>query len=410
LRILFLSHYFPPEVNAPANRTYEHCREWVRFGHDVHVVTCTPSHPTGKPFPGYKRVWYQHELIDGVQVHRIWTYLASNSGVVRRALNYLSYIPTAVWRNLRLGKVDVMISTSPQFFCAVAGLITARMKGVPWVFELRDLWPDSIAAVGALKHGLLLRMLETLELYMYRHAHRVVSVSQAFVDNLTLRGIDRAKCVYIPNGVHPDFWQTASRETLRRELDIHDNEIIVSYIGTVGMAHGIGSILECARMLQNVDSQVRFLVVGDGAELPTIRQKAANATLNNITFTGLVSRDKARDYMVASDISLVLLKKSDLFLTVLPSKLFEAMAAGNPIVMGVEGEARRILVESGGGIPITPEDSCELARVIRLLTGNKAQREELGRRGNAFVRRNFDRAVWAKRYLELLHEVAGLQY
>ena len=153
MRILFFSHYFPPEVNAPANRTFEHCRVWAAQGHDVHVVTCVPSHPEGKPFPGYRRGWYQRETMDGIQVHRVWTHLAPNRGVFRRTLNYLSFIPTAVFRAWRLGPVDALIATSPQFFCAVAGRLAAGLRKTPWVFEVRDLWPESIQAVGAVRRS-----------------------------------------------------------------------------------------------------------------------------------------------------------------------------------------------------------------------------------------------------------------
>ena len=151
VRILFFSHYFPPEVNAPANRTHEHCREWVAAGHEVHVVTCIPSHPFGRPFPGFRRRWYQYEEVDGIHVHRVWTYLAANRGVLRRTLNYLSFVPTAALRAWRLGRFDVAVGTSPQFFCAVATWAYTRLRRTPWVFELRDLWPESIPAVGAMR-------------------------------------------------------------------------------------------------------------------------------------------------------------------------------------------------------------------------------------------------------------------
>jgi len=190
MKILFLSHYFPPEVNAPANRTYEHCREWVKNGHEVHVITCVPSHPLGVPFSGYRTRWYQREMRDGIVVHRVWTSLAANQGVFKRTLNFVSFVPTAVWRAIRLGRFDIIIGTSPQFFCAVATCLTAMLKRTPWIFELRDLWPDSITAVGAARAYMPMRILERIELFMYRHARAVVSVSRSFIENLAGRGID----------------------------------------------------------------------------------------------------------------------------------------------------------------------------------------------------------------------------
>src|SRR5215208_6589146 len=189
MRILFLSHYFPPEVNAPATRTFDHCREWAAAGHDVHVITCVPSHPAGVAFKGYRPGWYEREQREGITVHRVWTRLAPNAGIVLRTLNFLSFVPTAVWRALRLGPFDIIIGTSPQFFCAVATWIAAALKRTPWIFELRDLWPESIAAVGAARSYMPLRLLEWLELRMYRHARAVVCVSRSFIRNLVTRGI-----------------------------------------------------------------------------------------------------------------------------------------------------------------------------------------------------------------------------
>ena len=193
MRILFFTHYFPPEVNAPANRTFEHCRAWANAGHEVHVVTCVPSHPLGRPFAGFRRGWYRHDVADGIHVHRVWTCLAPNRAVFRRIVNYLSFVPTAVWRAWRLGRFDVAIGTSPQFFCAVATWLYTRVRRTPWVFELRDLWPESIAAVGAMKRSFALRLLERLELRMYRDATAIVCLTEAFIRTLRARGIEAAK-------------------------------------------------------------------------------------------------------------------------------------------------------------------------------------------------------------------------
>ncbi len=247
MRILFLTHYFPPEVNAPAARTYEHCREWAAMGHEVHVVTCVPSHPRGRPFPGYRRGWYAYEQIDKVHVHRVWTYLAPNRGVVRRTLNYLSFVPTACLRALRLGGFDVMVGTSPQLFCALATWLVARIRRAPWVFELRDLWPESVAAVGAMRRSFALRLLEQVELKMYRDAAAVACVTRSFVENLVSRGIERKKLWFVPNGVVPEMWASGDRESERTRAGVDRSDVVVSYVGTVGMAHGLGTVLQAKR-------------------------------------------------------------------------------------------------------------------------------------------------------------------
>lgn len=402
MRILFLSHYFPPEVNAPAIRTFEHCREWARAGHEVHVITCVPSHPKGVPFKGYRRLWYQKSVMEGIHIHRVWTYLAPNEKILKRTLNYLSFVPSSVWRALRLGKFDIILATSPQFFNAVAGWFAGILKNTPWVFELRDIWPESVAAVGAVKVPIILNIFSKIELMMYRKACRVVCVTRAFVDYLTRRGIPGSKIEYIPNGVDAQFWQEGNGRKIRSLLGLQHDDVLVSYIGTVGMAHGLGTLLEAAALLRDSNRKVRFLIVGDGADLSAVRSRARDIGLENLQFTGLVPHETIRDYMAATDISLVLLRKSELFKTVLPSKMFEAMGAAKPIILGVEGEARRVLELSGGGIAVSPEDCKSLAMAIAGLADKKERRISMGIAGRSFVAREFSRKMWAERYIDSL--------
>lgn len=402
MRILFFTHYFPPEVNAPANRTHEHCREWVSAGHEVHVVTCIPSHPFGKPFPGFRRRWYQYEHVDGIHVHRVWTYLAPNRGVCRRTLNYLSFVPTAALRGWRLGRFDVTVGTSPQFFCAVATWAYTRVRRTPWVFELRDLWPESIPAVGAMRKSFALRLLERLELRMYRDATAIVAVSESFVRSLTARGVDRSKLRFVPNGIVSSFWQAADRTEERRKLNLESGDVLVSYVGTIGMAHGLSTVLEAAARLRQLAPAVKVLVVGDGAELEALRAIAARECLTNVRFTGLVPREEVPGILAASDMALVTLKPSDVFKTVLPSKMFEAMAARCPIVLAVDGEARATLERAGAGVAVEPGSVEALTRTIVELADDPGRRARLALAGGEFVEREFSRRTWAARYLAIL--------
>jgi glycosyltransferase involved in cell wall biosynthesis len=402
VRILFYSHYFPPEVNAPANRTHEHCREWVAAGHEVHVVTCIPSHPLGTPFEGYRRRWYQREEIDGIHLHRVWTYLAANRGVLRRTLNYLSFIPTAVFRGLRLGQFDVVISTSPQFFCAVGAWLYTRVCRKPWVFELRDLWPESIPAVGAMRKSLALRGLERLEMRMYRDASAIVCVTESFVTSLKSRGIDGSKLFFVPNGIVPAFWESPNRADARSRLDLDEGDVLASYVGTIGMAHGLSTVLAAAAQLQTNAPRVKLLIVGDGAELDTLRAAAVREGLSNVRFTGMVARDQVPVILAATDLALVTLKPSDVFKTVLPSKMFEAMAAKCAIVLSVEGEARATLERAGAGVAVKPGDADALSGAIADLAADPDRRARMGIAGRQFVAREFSRRAWAARYVDAL--------
>jgi glycosyltransferase involved in cell wall biosynthesis len=247
-------------------------------------------------------------------------------------------------------------------------------------------------------------LLEKWELRMYRDAVRVVCLTRSFMDNLMRRGIPSHRLAFVPNGVDPEYWAAGDGRDAREALGLGPEQVLVSYIGTVGMAHGVGTVLECARMLKNTDPAVRFAVVGDGAELAALRARSHEEGLTNVTFTGLVPHERARDIMTATDISLVLLRRSSLFLTVLPSKMFEAMGAAKPMVLGVAGEAREALERAGAGIPVTPEDAGALAEAVRQLAGNQRLRKEMGEKGRSFVAREFNRRELAGRYLRLLME------
>ena len=213
MHILFLSDNFPPEVNAPASRTFEHCRQWVREGNQVTVITCNPNFPKGEIFPGYRNRLLQKEKMSGINVIRVWTYIAENKGFAMRILDYLSFMLSSFIASFLVRKVDLIIGTSPQFFTTVSAWCSSIFKRVPFVFELRDLWPESIKAVGALKDSKLIRLFEALEMFLYRRASRIVSVTKSFKNNLIQRGIHGDKVDVVTNGVDLSrFYYRAKKE------------------------------------------------------------------------------------------------------------------------------------------------------------------------------------------------------
>ena len=406
MRILFFSHYFPPEVNAPAVRTYEHCREWVRQGHEVHVVTCIPNHPQGRVYEGYDpSLATQREEMDGVQVHRVWTYIAPNKGFLRRTLDYMSYMFSAALVSLRLPRPDVIVATSPQFFCACAGFLASKIKRAPWVFELRDLWPESIVAVGAIRNPLVIGALEAIELFLYDDSEHIVSVTKAFRKNLVGRGVDSNRVEVVTNGIDPNMWGGLTKEAARAELDLPEDQFIASYIGTHGMAHNLETLLGAAEALRD-EEEIHFITAGDGAEFENLKQLRREKGLDNVTMLGQVPREQARLYLHASDASLVLLRDSDLFKTVIPSKIFEAMAAGNPVLLGVDGEARAIVEDAQAGVFIEPENAEELARTTLRLKESPERCQELGQNGREAVRKRFDRKKLANKMLNCLQSAS----
>lgn len=404
MHILVFSHYYPPEVNAPASRTSEHARAWVAAGHRVTVVTSAPNHPTGVLYPGYQNRLLQREMIDGVEVVRVWTHLAVNSGFAWRIANYVSYMVTAIMAVPRLDRPDVILSTSPQFFCGLAGLGARLVRRVPWVLEIRDLWPESIVSVGAMKKSAAIRFLEWLERQAYRKADRVVSVTNSFVPHIaSRRGQDDV--VVIKNGVNLDlFRKTGDSEATKKRFGF-ENRIVAAYIGTHGMAHRLSTVLDAAAILAD-DPRIGFLLVGDGAERAGLEQTARNMGLVNLHFAGQLPKSEMPAVWSATDISLIVLRKSDTFKSVLPSKMFEAMAMECPIILGVEGESKALLYSAGAGLAVEPEDAEALATAVLRLVNSREEAAEYGANGLAYVQKHFDRQTLALRYLEVFEEFA----
>lgn len=398
MKILVLTHYYPPEVNAPASRLSEHARVWAQAGHDVTVVTCVPNHPTGRAYPGYRNRLWQEEERDGVRVIRLWTWLAANEGFLPRIANYVSYLLSVLLWMWRLPKADVVLSTSPQFFCGLAGWLLKR-KRRPWVLEIRDLWPESIVTVGAMRRGAAIKLLETIERFAYRQADLVVSVTDGFVSHIRERRGDGPIAV-IKNGVDLTTFTTpdAAAETAFRAAHGLTGKFVAAYVGTHGMAHRLDTVLEAAELLRD-RSDIAFLLVGDGAERERLVGDVAARGLSNVVMLGQQPKSAMPGIWAASDAALVLLRRVDTFKTVIPSKMFEAMAMACPMIMGVEGEAKALMEAGGAGIAITPESAAELAAAVTQLADDPAFAAQLGASGRSFVAREFDRRVLAERLL-----------
>lgn len=408
MHILVFCHYYPPEVNAPASRTSEHARVWVEEGHEVTVITCAPNHPRGELYPGYRNRLFQSEMVDGVRVVRVWSWLAPNEGFLRRIANYTSYMLTALMAVPRLPKPDVILSTSPQFFCGLAGMAARWMRPrAPWVFEVRDLWPESIVSVGAMKKGRAILFLEWLERRAYRKADRIISVTEGFVPHIAERR-GRGGISVVKNGVDLSIYKAgapAEAAAVKDRFGFGDR-IAAAYVGTHGMAHGLDTVLEAAAILRD-DPRIGFLLVGDGSERARLQARADEMNLPNLVIAGQMPKTEMPAIWSATDISLIVLKKSDTFKTVLPSKMFEAMAMQCPIVLGVEGEARALLDAARAGIGIEPENARDLADAVVQLADDRDLAARYGASGLAHVQSEFDRRVLARRVLEVFEDAVS---
>ena len=358
-RILFLTDNFPPEVNAPATRTYEHAREWVDKGYDVTVITCAPNFPHGKVYEGYKNKLFSREEKDGIKVIRVWTYITANEGFLKRILDYISFAVMAFLIGLWI-RTDIIVATSPQFFTAVAGRWLSFFKLKPWIMEVRDLWPESIAAVGAMNDGRIYKFLEWVELRLYKSAKKIIVVTDTFKRKIAARGIDESKIDVHKNGVILDLFEPRSKDSeLMEDNPQFHGQKVFAYIGTHGMAHGLAFILNSLPKLQEILPQAHFLFIGEGAEKENLLKQAEDLKLTNVTFMPFVPKHEVVRYLSLMDVALVNLKKSDTFKTVIPSKIFEAAALQKPILLGLEGETKGIIESFNAGTCFEPENEEE---------------------------------------------------
>lgn len=392
-------------MGAPSARTFEHARRWAELGHEVTVVTGFPNHPTGIIRPEYRGQFVKRESVEGIDLLRTWVYCAANKGFFRRILNFLSFFfSSLILGALKTGRPDVVVGTSPQFFCAVAAYLLSRIKRAPFVFEVRDIWPQSAVEMGVLKNHWLIRLLEAIELHLYRRAALIVPVAESSRDYLLAKGVAPEKIKVITNGVDAAFLASPSvaPDEVRRQLGL-EGKFVVSYIGTHGMAHALQVVLNVAKRF-SADSNVHFLFVGEGAEKENLKRLAESLSLDNLTFLDEQPRERLLGFYRASDVSLVPLRRLEIFRKVLPSKLFELMGVGCPVICSVEGEAARLVAAAEAGVCIEPENEDALFAAINRLRAEPELRKRMGDNGRRFVKANYLRSVLAEKYLAVVGE------
>jgi len=410
VKILYVSQYFPPEMGAPAARAVELARHWVRAGHDVTVLTGFPNHPTGvvpeQWRPRLRNLVYRED-VEGIRVVRTWLLPLPNRKAHERMLNYGSFCVSAAWRGMELSRPDVVIATSPQLLVGLSGWSISFWKRVPFIFEVRDLWPESLSAVGVGSDNSLLHcVLGKIAGFLYRKADRVVVVTPAFKDHLMNHWqLPGDKISIVENGVESSlFAPEAAEAALKEQLGLKD-KFVAAYIGTMGMAHGLDILIDVASKLKQSDPDISLLLVGEGADKERVQAIARERQLSNITFVGQQPREKIPAFIGASDVCLVLLKKTELFKTVIPTKMLEFMSCAKPVILGVDGQARQILDEAHAGITIEPENAVALADAIRRLKADPTAGRAFGQSARAYIVERCSREQSAKQYVRVLQEV-----
>jgi len=412
MKILYVSQYFPPETAAPAARVAELSRIWAHSGHQVTVLTGFPHHPTGKVPKEYRRKLYRlfmHDDRDGVSVRRTWLIPLPNRKSWERMLTYASFCVSAACRGVFLGKPDVVIATSPQLLVGLAGLVIAKFKRIPFVFEVRDLWPESLEAVGVSGgKSAVMRALGWVAGMLYRRSTHVVVVTHAFKEHLERQwGVPSAKISVVVNGVDRGLFAPKVPDAgVIQEFNLQ-GRFVVGYIGTMGNAHGPETLVAAAEILKQADPEVLFLVVGEGAEKEQFSRAVHQKGLDNVRIAPGQPRARVPDLISAVQVCVVLLKNSKLFQTVIPTKLLEFMSSGRPVVLAAGGEAAGLVKNAGAGICTPPENPQALAHAILDLKTDPARLRECGIRGIDFIARTLTREQTAETYISVLSGVLG---
>ncbi len=390
-KILFFTPYYPPEVGAAQTRISETATRLVKRGHQVTVLTTLPNYPLGQVPAEYRNRAQRRQVRDGVSIVRVWSYISPNKGFLRRILSQLSFGCVAPFLGMRaVGKPDVIIVESPPLFDAIGGRVLAWVKRCPYIFTVADIWPESAVQLGMLRNRTLIRLAEWLEWSTYRRAGAVWSVTAGICQTLIARGLPEKQIFLLPNGVDTEKFRPLPQAEARAALG-WDSGFTLLYAGTIGLAHGLNTLLDAAEQLKQ-DTNVRVVLVGEGAAKEELMAEAQRRQLTNVSFLSAQPHDRMPFIISAADACLASLRKVPLFEGALPSKMYEAMACARPIVLAVDGEARELIArQAGAALYVEPENAAALAQGVRQLYDHPEQAEQLGQRGREFVKAHFDR-------------------
>jgi glycosyltransferase involved in cell wall biosynthesis len=404
MRILYLSQYFFPETGATQIRAYEMAHNWVQLGHQVTIIAEVPNHPSGIIPPEYRGKYFQRDNLDGIEIIRVWVKASPQKNFRNRMLFYISFMINAILAGLFLARnhYDLIYASSPPLFVGGAALAISSLRRLPMVFEVRDLWPEMAVSLGELTGRRAIRWATTLEEACYRQAAKIIVVTQGIRERLVQRGISADKMECIPNGSNTDFFQfnPAARDQLRHQLGL-EGKFIAMYAGIHGIAQGLESVVEAAKLLQD-DPDFHFLFVGEGPKRAELAALATRLELNNLTLLPEQPLHAMPAYLSTADVALVPLRNIDIFKGTLPSKMFDAWSCNRPLLLSVDGEARQVMDRAHAGIFVPPEDPQAMVTALVALKNSPDLRLEMGRNGREYTLKNFSRQAQAHRLAIIL--------
>jgi len=403
MRLIILTHYFPPEIGAPQNRLYEIALRLCKKGVDVQVLTAMPNYPKMTIEPAYKGKWYANEVIDGMQVYRAWIWVGKSKGILSRLLNYFSFVFTSIWIGLfKLQKAEYLLCESPPLFLGISALILRRAKRAKLIFNVSDLWPETAEKLGLITNKFILNITTKLEGYIYSKSALITGQTQGIVNNIKARFPD--KTVYwLPNGVDVSFYNTeAITSKWREENSFNADAFLILYAGIIGHAQGLEVILKAAEGTKDMPN-IKWILLGSGPEKEKLLAMKEAKNLQNVFFFEPLPKIKMPEMWKAVDASVVPLRRLDLFKGAIPSKIFEGLAMQKPLLLGVEGEAEDLFIKEGkAGLSYIPEDGEDLAKKAKYLFNHLQEAELYGKNGYTYVESKFNRDAIAENFFNFL--------
>jgi glycosyltransferase involved in cell wall biosynthesis len=391
MRFLILTQYYPPETGAPQNRLSGLARELKQMGHEVVILTAMPNYPAMQIHPDYLGKKYVLDEFENIPVHRAWIYVSKNRSIISRLMNYFSFTFSSMFYASKIkGNFDYLMVESPPLFLGISAWWISKRKKAKMVFNVSDLWPESAEKLGVISNKMFLKLATILEEWLYKKSYMVTGQTQGIVQNIQTR-FPNKKVHWLPNGVDESIFSFKKQENVRQQLKLSNDDFLIMYGGIIGLAQGLDVILDAAKLLP-AESKITYLLLGDGPEKNRLQQRVVDEKIARVKFLELVSREVVPSYVDAVDVAVIPLKKMDLFLGAIPSKIFENLALGKPLLLSVDGEARSLFIDQGNaGLFIEPENSKMLAEKSLQMEANPEMVREMGNNGKAFVQTYFMR-------------------
>ncbi|MBA7630481.1 hypothetical protein ES703_38003 [subsurface metagenome] len=407
MHILVVHQYFLGKNDAGGSRWNQFAKYWARKGHKITVLAGTVHYSTGKKQPKYKGKFIVTEReCENVTVKRCYVSGAYNKSSLGRMWGYVSFAFSSILGGLFVKKPDIIVCSSPPLTVGVTGAILSKLKRVPMVFEVRDLWPESVVDVGAVTNKWVIKFMYWIQRLSYNSARWINVLTPAFEETLVnASNVAREKISMIPNAADLDIIQPGPRGNWVRQKHNLSNKFVVTYVGAHGVANTLMQLIEAAKILKDKDHNVQIMLVGGGMEKPMLMEEARKNNLNNVTFVEPVPKTEIGDYINASNVCTAVLKRIELYKTVYPNKVFDYMAAAKPIIIGVDGVARELIETAQAGLFAEPENPQAFVEAIMKLKNDSDLADRLGQNGLRYVRENFSREKLSEKYLAILERL-----